>query len=140
MPQFLINLNIQSNLIFRLKRVRVRHFPCASSSTQPCLYFPMLLYNPLLILHRQTCKILVCFDPAVLGGQWPPQPAGCSYVGFETNISMGGRKSIVNSSEKSSEPPESAKINARRDTSARAKTLQNAPPKLRVAFNPAASP
>jgi hypothetical protein len=32
----------------------------------------MLLYNPLLILHQQTCKIPVCFDPAVLGGQQPP--------------------------------------------------------------------
>jgi hypothetical protein len=42
-----------------------------SSSTQPCLYFPMLFYNPLLILHWKTYKILVCFDPTVLGGQRP---------------------------------------------------------------------
>jgi hypothetical protein len=47
MLQFLMDLNIQSNLIFRLKCVRARHFSCASSSIQPCLYFPMLLYNPL---------------------------------------------------------------------------------------------
>jgi hypothetical protein len=32
----------------------------------------MLLYNPLPILHWQTFKIPMCFDPAGLGGQWPP--------------------------------------------------------------------
>jgi hypothetical protein len=51
-----------------------------------------------------------------------------------------GRKLIVNSCEKSSEPPERTKINMRRDTPVHAEMLQNAPQKLRVAFNPTDSP
>jgi hypothetical protein len=100
----------------------------------------MLLYNPLLILHQQTCKIPVCFDPAVLGGQQPPNLQAVAAPDSKQISQWEGENRQLIPMRNLANPPESAKVNTRRDTPTRAKTLQNAPPNLRAVFNPAASP
>jgi hypothetical protein len=93
MPQFYMNLNIQSDLSLRLKWLATRLFSCASFK-QPCLYFPMSIL-PSSILHRQTYKIPMCFNPAMLGGQRPSNLQVVSVPNLKTISQRGWKLSVI---------------------------------------------